>query len=106
MTKFKEFYNEGRNKWSIFEIRRGEKKWTFFNTETGTWNVININKNKPIASIQKFLMDICATPGELPKTKGDIDYFQFAHDVVNNNKPKIYVKSGMFEKIKKTWVLE
>lgn len=103
--KFKEFFYEGRDKWSLFSINKGTSKWTFKNNDSNSINYLKINPLMEIGTMQRFLEEIEATSGDFPKTKGEIDYYKFASDVVSGKKPNIYVKSGMLEKIKKTWLL-
>ena len=105
--RFKEFYlQEGRNAWNVFSIKKNESRWTFKNNDTGKLNFIAIKDPSNIGGMQKFLEDLGATPGERPKTFGTIDYKQFAVDVIEGKKSKVYVRSGKFETIKKTWMVE
>lgn len=105
--KFKEFYTEGRNRWSVFELKMCEKRWSILNTESGQRFYIKVGeKPNDIGGMQKFLEQLLATPASLPKTKGEIDFHEFATKVVAKEKANIYVKSGMWDQIKKTWVLE
>ncbi len=52
-----------------------------------------------------FLRELQATPGVGNKTQGQIDHFTFASNLIKGEKNNIYVKSGMFEKIRNTWLL-
>jgi len=103
---FKDIFNEGRDKWDLYSVNKGSSKWTFKNNEMGNVSYLKINPLMEIGTMQRFLEEIGATSGELPKSKGEIDYYQFASDVVSGKKPNIYVKSSMYEKIKKTWFLD
>ena len=104
--RFKNFYiKEGRNKWEIFEIKRCDKRWTFRNTESGKINYIKIDSDNEFGGMQRFLTDVLATPGSKPKTQGKINYHEFASDVLTGKKSKVYIKSGKFEQIQKTWIL-
>jgi hypothetical protein len=102
---FKDIFFEGRDKWSMFSVNKGSSKWTFKNTESNTINYLKVNPLMEFGTIQRFLKEIEASQGT-PKTSGEIDYYQFASDVVSGKKPNIYVKSSMFEKIKNTWFLD
>lgn len=104
--RFKNYYTEGRNKWDTFTIKKGDKKWSFINTVTGKRYYIKLNDNETdVSAMQKFLKDILATPGTKPKTKGNIDYHEFAQKVLGKEKATVYIKSGNWEKIRKTWTL-
>ena len=105
---FKTYYTEGRNPWHLFSIKRGHKnkKWSFRDTQTNSIYYIKIDPNNEIGSMQKFLKDLEATPGTIPKTKGDIDFYDFAVSVIIGDVYKIYVKSGKFQLIKDTWELK
>lgn len=104
--RFKDFLKEGRDYWFLFTIKRNGVKWTFRNTENGKWNYIKIDPDNEFSSIQKFLKDINAKPGNTPKTKGDIDFHHFAQNVLDSKTYNVYVKKGMLDKIRDTWVLE
>ena len=105
--KFKDYLYEGRNRWDLFSIKRGaqHKKWSFRNTHTNKFNYIKINPNNEVASMQKFLKSLLATPGTKPKTKGNIDYHDFAQQVIGGKIYKVYVKQGKFQDIQDAWVL-
>lgn len=103
---FKQIFNEGRDSWMVFSINKGKDRWSFKNLESNSINYIKINPQLEIGSIQKFLEEILATPSTMPKTKGIINYSDFAVDVVAGKKSTVYIKKGMFEKIKKTWLLD
>jgi len=105
--KFKEFYlTEGRNKWSIFEIKKTAKRWSLLNTETNQRHYIKLNDDPAnVGSMQKFLEELLAKDHTRPKTKGDINFNEFATNVLTKEKAKIYVKSGNWERIKKAWVI-
>jgi hypothetical protein len=104
---FKDFYLiEGRNAWNIFKIKMNDKKWSFRNLETNQLYFIKINENNVFDSLIKFLKDIEATPPTIPKTKGIINYDEFANNIMKGKYATVFVKSGMFEKIKNTWVIE
>jgi len=105
--RFREFYlTEGRNKWSIFEIKKTAKRWSIYNTETNKRYYIKLGEDPAnVGSMQKFLEDILATNETRPKTRGEIDFKEFATSVVTNEKAKIHVKSGNWDRIKKTWVI-
>lgn len=107
MGSFKDYYlKEGRNAWNVFSIKKCNSRWSFRNKDTGSINYIKIKDASNLGGMQKFLEDILATPGERPKTRGEIDYKKFAEDIMSGNKHKVYVKSGKFETIKKTWLVE
>ena len=107
MKGFKDFYlQEGRNAWNVFSIKRCESRWSFRNKDTGKLNYIKIKDPTNLGAMQKFLEDIYATPGEKPKTRGEIDYKKFAEDILSGKKHSVYVKSGKFETIKRTWLIE
>ena len=103
---FKQFYlSEGRTPWNIFSVKRCNERWTFKNEDTGVLSYVKINPNREIESMKEFLESLGATSGEKPKTKGTIDYLKFASDIIGEKKSKIYIKSSLFEMIKKTWQL-
>ena len=102
---FKDYLNEGRNRWDIFKIKKNNMKWSFRNQETNKVNYIKIDAENPFNSLKKFLTDVQATPPTLPKTRGEIDYDQFAQDILDGNLGTVYIKSGMFDMIKSTWVI-
>lgn len=104
--RFKEYITEGRDKWNLFTIKKGNDKWSFRNKETGKLNYIKINKFEEIGSMQRFLQDVKATPPTFPKTKGEIDYYKFASDVVGKKQASVFIKSGKWEDIQKTWLLD
>jgi len=105
--KFKDVYYEGRNSWSNFTLKRTNKRWSFMNTESGQRYFVKLGDNtNHVGGIQRFLEEIGATDNTTPKTKGNIDYNQFAMDVVAGKKANVHVKSGMFEKIKGTWIID
>ena len=107
MNRFKEYYTEGRNKWDVFSIKKCDQRWSICNTETNQRFYIKLGDNpNSISGIQKFLEDIIATPAYKPKTKGEIDFHEFAQKIMAKEKANIYVKSGMFDKIKSTWILD
>ena len=88
---FKEYLEEGRNKWDIFSIKKGNVKWTFRNEETNKRFFIKITPNKELESLQSFLKAIEATPPTFPKTKGVIDFMQMATDLVAGNLTKLFI---------------
>lgn len=97
--------NEGRNRWDIFRIKKNNMKWTFRNQETNVLNYIKINQDNPFNSLKQFLIDVQATPPTLPKTRGEIDYDEFTQQIIDGDFGTVYIKSGMFDIIKKTWVI-
>ena len=104
---FKNFYTEGRDNWSLFELKKTNKRWSFLNTESGKRYFINLGDNvNHVGGIQKFLEEIGATDNTIPKTKGTIDYNNFAMDVISGKKQNIHVKSSNWDSIKKTWLLD
>jgi len=105
MGRFIDTYYEGRNPWMVFTIKKNESRWSFRNTETGKLNYIKVSEKDAITTMQRFLEDLGATPGSRPKTMGQIDYKKFAEDVVGGKKANVYVRSGKFETIQKTWLL-
>ena len=106
MSNFKEFYlTEGRDKWSLFELKRTSSRWSFQNLDTGKRYFVKLGGENEFGSIQKFLMSILATPKHGAKSKGEINFLDFATEVLNGTKNTFYVKSSFWEKIKKTWEL-
>lgn len=108
MGKFKEYLTCGRWRWDLFSIKRGPKnqRWAFRNTHTNQLNYIKINPNNEVASMQKFLKAIEATPGTMPKTFGKLSMMDFAEKVISGEIYKVYVKQGHFVEIKDAWVLD
>jgi hypothetical protein len=104
--RFKEYYTEGRNKWDMFQLRKCDKRWSFVNLETKQRYFIKINDPNNAGGMQKFLEDILATDSTVPKTKGTVDFKIMADDIMSGKKSQIHVKSGMWDKIKKTWIVE
>jgi len=102
---FRDYLREGRNLWCIFKIKKNNQKWSFRNQETNKLYYIKINDENPFDSLKKFLVDVQATPPSLPKTRGDIDYAQFARDIIDGSTGTVYIKSGMFDVIKTTWFI-
>lgn len=103
---WKDYISEGRNPWMLFTIKKGKDRWSFRNTQTNKLNYVKISPTNEIGSMQNFLKELIATPGALPKTHGKINYYEFAREVVAGNKHKVYIKSGKFNDIQKTWLLE
>ena len=97
---------EGRNRWDIFKIKKNNQRWSFRNQETNKVNYIKIDAENPFNSLKKFLTDVKATPPTLPKTKGDIDYDQFTQDIIDGEHGTVYIKSGMFNTLTSTWVIQ
>jgi len=108
MKRFKEYFKEGRDKWDNFTLKRTNKRWSFNNTTSGKKYYIKLDGNNVnyIGDIQKFLNDLKATDGSTPKTKGEINYGEFAGQIVSGEKTNIHVKSGNFDKIKNTWIID
>ena len=106
--KFKSFYiQEGRNRWYKFEIKKTNKRWSVLNTESGQRFFLKLSdKENNISGIQRFLEDTKSTDENTPKTKGKINYEQFARDVIAGKKANFHCKSGMLEIWKKTWLVD
>jgi len=104
---FKEYYTEGRNFWALFSIKKCNERWSILNIETNNRYYIKLGEDSnSIEGMQKFLESINATPASKPKTQGKIDFYEFAQNVMTNQKALIYIKSGNWDKIKQTWTLE
>lgn len=104
--KFKEFYTEGRNKWNMFELKKCDKRWSFVNTESGQRYFIKMDEPNNVSNIQKFLEDVMATDDTTPKTKNPVDFKRLATEIISGNKTKIHIKSGKWENLKSTWILD
>lgn len=106
--RFKPFYmSEGRNKWNCFEVKRCTQRWSFKNIDSGKMYYMKLgDKVNDVGDMQKFLTDTLATDHTTPKTRGDIDYKQFAVDVINGKKSKVHIKSGKWNDLSKTWILD
>ena len=103
---FKKFYiNEGRNAWNMFELKQTNKRWSFKNINSGKRYFIKLPEVNNVGQIQKFLVDVKATSSEGLKTKGSIDFGEFARNIVSKKSQNFYVKSEHWEDIKKSWVI-
>lgn len=106
MESFKKYLTEGREPWMKVSLNKGFDRWSFKNLETEQRNYIKVNPSQVLVSIQRFLEEIEAKPGnEKTKTKGHINYEQFAHNIINGKSYNFYIKKSMLEKIKKTWII-
>ena len=105
--KFKDVYFEGRNAWNNFQLTKTNKRWSFLNTESGKRYYIKLSDmTNHVGGIQRFLEELGATDSATPKTTGNINYNEFAMDVVAGKKANVHVKSGNFDRIKSTWILD
>jgi hypothetical protein len=106
--RFKDLYrlNEGRNRWDLFSIKKGEKKWSMRNMTTNKINYIKINELDPYNSMFRFINSLEAKPSYLPKTEGEIDYNKLARGIIDGKENNIFVKSGKFDEIKNKWILD
>lgn len=106
--RFKDLYtlNEGRDRWDIFSLKMGDKRWSLRNMTTNNINFIKINELDPFNSMFRFLNSIEAKPPWIPKTKGEIDYSQLSRDIIDGKINNIFIKTGKFEEIKNKWILD
>jgi len=103
--QFKSYFTEGRNRWDQFSVNKGTDRWTFTNLQSSKRYFMKINKSSIYDTLGSFLRELGATSGNGGKTRGQIDHFTFASNLIKGQKNSIFVKSGMFDKIAKTWKL-
>jgi hypothetical protein len=105
--RFKDLYNEGRNEWNSFALKKTDKRWSFSNNESGKRYFIKLSdKVNHVGGIQRFLEDLGVTDNTTPKTKGCLDVNNVMTDLISGKTTNVHINSGVFDKIKKTWLLD